>query len=79
VRRLLVPLPLDQVDRAFDQVGVEVLGLLPAQADLLERGCELVVGQKPPLKALRDEPRQCLNVDTTLLRPKLSAQQPCPL
>jgi hypothetical protein len=74
-----VLLPLDQVDRPFDQVGVEVLGLLPAQAEVLEPGCDLVVGQKPLLKALRHEPRQNLNVGTTLFRPKLSAEQPCPL
>jgi hypothetical protein len=79
VRWLLVLLPLDQVDRPFDQVGVEVLGLLPAQAEVLEPGCDLVVGQKPLLKALRDEPRQCLNVGTTLFRPKLSAQKPVPV
>jgi hypothetical protein len=76
VRWLLVLLPLDQVDRAFSQVGVKVLALLPAQAGVLEPGCDLVVGQKPLLNALCDEPRQVFSVRRSRSRPQLSAEPP---
>jgi hypothetical protein len=55
VRRLLVLLPLDQLDRAIEQVGVEVLDLLRLQDDVLKHGSDLVVGQKPLLTPIRDE------------------------
>jgi hypothetical protein len=55
VRRLLVLLPLDQLDRAIEQVGVEVLDLLRLQDDVLKHGSDLVVGQKPLLNPIRDE------------------------
>src|SRR5439155_24612948 len=76
VRRLLVLLPLGQVDRAFGQVGVELLDLLPRQLDLLERGRDLVVGQKPLLKAIGDEPRQLFGVRRSRSRPQLSTEPP---
>jgi hypothetical protein len=74
---LLVLLPLDQLDRPFDHIGVEILGLLPRQLDILKRGGDLVVGQKPLLKAIRDEPLQFPGVGRTRSRPKLSAEKSC--
>src|SRR6266540_3383755 len=79
VRRLLVLLPLNQLDRAFEQVGVEVLDLLRLQLDVLKPGSDLVVGQKPLLETIRDEPLQFLGVETTRSCPALSAEKPCRL
>jgi hypothetical protein len=79
VRRLLVLLPLDQLDRAFEQVGVEVLHLLRLQLDVLKPGSDFVVGQKPLLKTIRDEPLQFLGVETTRSPPALRAEKPCAL
>src|SRR6266508_963667 len=53
---LLVMLPLDPPDRPFEQEGVDHHALLPCQLDILERVRDLVVGQKPVLKAIRNEP-----------------------
>ena len=55
VRRMLVLLPLDQLDRVVDQVGVEVLDLLLGELDLLEPGDDLVVGEEALLLAVLDE------------------------
>src|SRR6266699_230701 len=79
VRQLLVLLALDQIDRPFGQVGVEVLALLPRQANALKRGCDLVIGQKPLRKAIRDEPPQFFSDRRTRFRPKLGAEKPCAL
>jgi hypothetical protein len=79
MRRMLVLLPLNQLDRAFDQVGVEVLDLLRIQLDVLKPGSDLVVSQKPLLTTIRDEPLQFLGAESTLSRPELSAEKPCAL
>jgi hypothetical protein len=76
---MLVLLTLNQLDRAFDQVGVEVLDLLRLQLEVLKPGSDLVVRQKPLLKTIRDEPLQFLGVESTLSRPELSAEKPCAL
>ena len=55
MRRRLVLLPLDELDRVVDQVGVEVLDLLLRELDLLEPGDDLVVGEKALLLSLLDE------------------------
>jgi hypothetical protein len=78
VRRLLVLLPLDQLDRAIEQVGVEVLDLLGLQHDVLKHGGDLVVGQKPLLDPIRDESLQRLDVGTIVPRPRLrQSRAPC--
>ena len=79
VRRMLVLFPRNQLDRAFDQVGVEVLDLLRIQLDVLKPGSDLVVSQKPLRKTVRDEQPQLLGVESTLSRPELSAERPCVL
>src|SRR2546430_6947440 len=79
VRRILVLLALDQLDRTVDQVGVEVVDLLPRQLDVLERGGDLVIGQTPLLHAFRDESLQFPGVGTTVSGPKLGAEKPCVL
>ena len=48
-------LAFEQLDRVVDQIGVEVLDLLLAQLDVLERVDDLVVGEEPLLLALLDE------------------------
>src|SRR2546426_2258795 len=79
MRRLLMLLALGQVDRPFGQVGVEVLALLPRQLDDLKRGCDLVIGEKPLLKAIRDEPPQFFSDGRTRFRPQFGAEKPCAL
>src|SRR6266508_4352868 len=77
VRGVLVLLPLDQLDRAFEQEGVDLLALLPCQLDILERVRDLVVGQKPVLKAIRNEPLKPLGVRATVSQPEFGAEKAC--
>jgi hypothetical protein len=76
VRRVVEQLPLDQLERAFEQEGVDLLALLPCQLDILERVRDLVVGQKPVLKAIRTEPLKPLGVRATLSQPEFGAEKP---
>ena len=46
VRRMLVLLTLDQLDRVVDEVRVEVLDLLFGEVDFLEPRDDLVVGEE---------------------------------
>src|SRR5207302_7857506 len=55
VRRMLVRLPLDQLDRVVDQVRVEVLDLLLRELDVFEPGDDLVVGEEAFLLPVLDE------------------------
>ena len=52
MRRRLVLLALEQVDAVLDEVGVEVLDLLPGEIDVLEPGNDFIEGQKTLLLAL---------------------------
>jgi hypothetical protein len=73
VRRTLLLLAFDQLDRTVDQVGVEVLTLLLRQLDVLERRGDLVTGQKPLLHAIGDESRQLLGIEVS--RPELNTER----
>ena len=55
MRRRLVLLALDQLDRVVDQIGVEVLDLLFRQVDLLEAGDDLVIREEALLLTVLDE------------------------
>ena len=62
MRRGLVLLSLDELDRVVDQIGVEVLDLLLRELDLLETRDDLVVAEEPLLLALRDELLELFNL-----------------
>jgi hypothetical protein len=62
VRRVLVVLPLHQLDGVVDQVRVEVLDLLLRELDLFEAGDDLVVGEEPLLLTVLNELVQLLDV-----------------
>src|SRR5262249_4885079 len=73
MRRILVLLAFDQLDRTVDQVGIEVVDLLLRQLNVLKRGGDLVIGQKPLLDAFRYELQQFPCAGTTVSRPELSS------
>jgi hypothetical protein len=62
VRRVLVLLPFDQLDRVVDEVRVEVLDLLFAEVDFLEPGDDLVVGEESLLCSVLYELVEFLDV-----------------
>jgi hypothetical protein len=62
VRRMLVLLPLHELDRVIDHVRVEVLDLLLGQLDFLERRDNLVVGEKPFLLTFLNELVELIDV-----------------
>ena len=62
MRRRLVLLALDELDRMVDQIGVEVLDLLLRQIDLLETGDDLVVREEPFFLSVLDELLELLDL-----------------